>query len=89
MMRGFENGLSEDKKLIWAQKQAYIALSNAINGAKALGFDSCPMEGFNAEEYSKLLNLPKNLVPTVICLVGYAADVPRNKIRYAKEELFF
>lgn len=89
MMRNFEKNISEDKKLIWAQKQAYIALGNALNGSKALGFDSCPMEGFNAEEYSKILNLPKNLVPTVICPVGYAADTPRPKIRFDNKELFF
>ncbi|GIU69687.1 MAG: NAD(P)H-dependent oxidoreductase [Candidatus Woesearchaeota archaeon] len=89
MTSGYEAKMSDDAKLVWAQKQVYIALGNAINGAKALGFDSCPMEGFNAEEYSKILKLPKNIVPTVICAIGYAADTPRPKIRYEKEDLFF
>jgi nitroreductase len=87
MMRDFEKQLPEDKKLVWAQKQAYIALGNALNGAKSLGFDSCPMEGFNAEEYAKILKLPKNLVPTLVCPVGYAADKPKPKIRFEKEYL--
>lgn len=87
MMRGFEKALPDDKKLAWAQKQAYIALGNALNGAKSLGLDSCPMEGFNAEEYTKILNLPKNLIPTVICPIGYANDAPRPKLRYEMKEL--
>lgn len=89
MMRGFETQMPEDKKVIWAQKQAYIALGNAINGAKALGFDSCPMEGFDASGYAKILDLPKNLVPTVVCPVGYASDKPKPKIRFSEKELFF
>ena len=32
---------SEEYKLSWAQKQTYLALENALLGAKALGFDAC------------------------------------------------
>jgi nitroreductase / dihydropteridine reductase len=46
------------------------------------------MEGFSPEEYSKILKLPKNLVPTALCPIGYAADTPRPKIRLSKEEIF-
>lgn len=88
IMRGSLKDRSSDQLLFWAQKQCYIALGNAINGAKSLGLDSCPMEGFDPVAYAKILNLPKNLVPTVVCPVGYAADKPRPKLRFPKEELF-
>ena len=88
MMRGFEEGLSPEHKLSWAQRQTYIALGNAVNGAKSLGFDSCPMEGFSPEEYTKILNLPKHLIPTALVAIGIAADEPMPKIRYPKEDLF-
>ena len=88
MMRGFEKGLSKEQRISWAQRQTYLALGNALNGAKALGFDSCPMEGFSPAEYSKILNLPDNLVPTVLCPVGYAADKQKKKLRFPKEEVF-
>ena len=88
MMRDFEKGLNEEQKLSWSQRQMFLALGNALNGAKALGFDSCPMEGFNPEEYSKILNLPKNLVPAALCPVGYAKDKAKNKLRFAKEDIF-
>ena len=89
LMRNFAKGLSAEQKLAWAQKQAYIALGNALNGAKSLGLDSCPMEGFDAKEYSRILDLPSNLVPSVLCPVGYAADEPRPKLRFPASDVFF
>ncbi|MBI4145944.1 nitroreductase family protein [Candidatus Woesearchaeota archaeon] len=88
MKDAFENA-SEEYKLSWAQRQVYLALENALLGAKALGFDSCPMEGFDSEQYAKILNLPKHIVPTALCTVGFAADKPRPKIRFPKEDVFF
>jgi len=88
MMKDFEKGLNEEQKLSWTQRQTYLALGNAVNGAKALGFDSCPMEGFNPAEYSKILELPKNIVPTALCTIGYANDQPKPKVRFSKEEVF-
>ena len=87
MMHDFVKKLNEKEKLEWATRQVYIALGNALNGAKSLGFDSCPTEGFNVEEYAKILHLPKNLVPTLVCPIGYAADTPKLKLRFAREEL--
>ena len=88
MMKDFEKNLNEKEKLCWAQRQVYIALGNALNGAKSLGFDSCPMEGFNSEEYSKILELPKNLIPTVLCPIGYSNDKSPQKIRFSEKDIF-
>ena len=88
-MRSAFKDTTENYRIACAQRQLYLALENAVLGAKALGFDSCPMEGFNAEEYAKILNLPKNIVPTALCTIGFAADTPRAKIRFPKEEIFF
>ncbi|MFT4282850.1 MAG: NAD(P)H-dependent oxidoreductase [Candidatus Woesearchaeota archaeon] len=88
MMRGSLEGLSEEQRTAWAARQAYIALGNAINGAKYLGFDSCPMEGFDADGFKKALELDDNLTPVAIVAVGISAvDMP-EKIRYSKEDLF-
>jgi len=73
---------------IWAKHQTYIALANALNGATALGFDSCPMEGFDAKAFSEILALPEELVPTIVVPIGIANDEPKPKIRYSDEELF-
>ena len=88
MMKGFEKSLTDEHKLTWAQRQTFLALGNAINGAKALGFDSCPMEGFNPKEYSNILKLPSHIVPTALCPVGYAADKPNTKLRFDANDVF-
>jgi len=89
MMINFANNLTDEKKLSWAQRQTYLAIGNAINGAKSLGFDSCPMEGFNPVEYSKILKLPSNIIPTALVTIGYAADTMPPKVRLPKGEVFF
>jgi len=89
MINGSINNMSPDQQLSWAQRMMFLAIGNAINGAKSLGFDSCPMEGFNPAEYSKILKLSDNLVPTALVTIGYAADTPRPKFRLAKEDVFF
>jgi nitroreductase / dihydropteridine reductase len=71
----------------WLQQQVYFALANAVNGAKALGFDSCPMTGFDASKLSQILGLPKNLVPTALCPIGYAADSPGPKSRLSAADI--
>lgn len=88
MMQDFEKNLTEEQKLSWAQRQTYLALGNALNGAKSLGFDSCPMEGFDPKAYVKILNLPDNLIPTALCPIGYAGDTPKPKLRFPKADMF-
>jgi nitroreductase/dihydropteridine reductase len=78
-----------EAQVAMAQHHVFLALGNALNGAKALGFDSCPMGGFDPKEYARILNLPPNLVPTMLCPIGYAADKPMPKIRFPVEEIFF
>ena len=88
IMRGFDKSLTDEQKLSWAQRQTYLALGNALNGAKSLGFDSCPMEGFDPKAYAKILNLPSNLVPSALCPIGYASDKQKPKLRFKEEEIF-
>jgi len=85
----FTGGMSADQKLAWSQAQTYLALGNALNGAKALGFDSCPMGGFDPEEFSRILAIPSPLVPVMLCPVGYAADRPMPKVRHPVKEIVF
>lgn len=89
MMRNFDNGMSLETKRAWAQRQLYIALENALLGATYLGFDACPMEGFTPGEFSRILDIPEHLVPTVLCAVGHAADKPTPKFRFKKEDIVF
>lgn len=82
MMRDMMGSYDDAAKEAWAAKQTYIALGNAINGAKELGFDSCPMEGFDSAKVAEILELPKTITPQAIVTVGIADDTPRPKIRF-------
>ena len=83
----FTGPMSPEQRLAWSQAQTYLALGNALNGATSLGFDSCPMGGFDPKEFSRILKIPAPLVPTMLCPVGYAADKPMPKLRFAREEI--
>ncbi|MFH0713586.1 MAG: NAD(P)H-dependent oxidoreductase [Candidatus Micrarchaeota archaeon] len=85
----FRNNMTAENILPWTQRQVYLALGNALNGATSLGLGSCPMESFNPTEYSKILKLPQHIVPTVLCPIGYPADEPKPKTRYTKGRIFF
>jgi nitroreductase len=80
---------SLEARLAYARNQVFISLGNALNGAKALGLDACPMTNFQPQEYSRILNIPAHIVPTVLVAVGYAADKPMPKRRLAKEDIVF
>ena len=89
MARDYFLKIPPEAQVAMAQHHVFLALGNALNGAKALGFDSCPMGGFDPKEYTRILNLPPNLVPTMLCPIGYAADKPMPKFRFPVEEIFF
>lgn len=88
MLRDFNSAMDDRKRLCWAQRQTYLALGNAVNGAKSLGFDSSPMEGFDPVKFAEILKLPENLVPTTLCAIGFANDTPRPKMRFSHDEVF-
>jgi nitroreductase len=89
MARDFTAKMTPDQKRVWSQAQTYLALGNALNGAKALGFDSCPMGGFDPKEYTRILRIPDYLEPVMLCPVGYAADKSMPKIRFPQEDILF
>ncbi|RDY58155.1 NAD(P)H-dependent oxidoreductase [Flagellimonas nanhaiensis] len=85
--------LPVDIKNNWTARQVYIALGNVMQAASELKIDTCPMEGFQADEYNKILGLTeKNLNTTVVLPIGYRSDEDETqhypKVRKSKEELF-
>jgi len=89
MIKGYIGSMSPEQRMAFAREQIHIALGNAVNGAKSLGLDSCPMGGFDPVAYTEVLFLPEEYVPVVLCAVGYAADKPHPKWRLPREEVFF
>jgi nitroreductase / dihydropteridine reductase len=99
-LEGFEkminsnvSNLTEDQKITWSKKQAYIALGVLLTAAAEMGIDACPMEGFNAAAFDQILGLAeKNLTATVIAPVGFRAQddgfSKLAKVRKPEEEMF-
>ena len=78
------------KAKAWAAKQAYIALGFGMAAAAELGIDSCPMEGFDAVAFNKILQSPENLSVQSALAIGYRAgdDKIRPKVRFPKDDIF-
>ncbi|MBD1363407.1 NAD(P)H-dependent oxidoreductase [Mucilaginibacter sp. ZT4R22] len=93
MLVGAINGRTPEQRLLWAQKQAYIALGVLVAAAADLGIDAGPMEGFDPAKFDEILGLKeKGLTATVIAAVGFRADDDHFskliKVRRPKKELF-
>ncbi len=77
----------------WMAKQVYIALGFMIATAAEMEIDTCPMEGFDASEYSKILDLEsKGLTACVLLSTGYRSANDETstapKVRKSKESIF-
>lgn len=84
MMKSKVTSLSEDATRVWTAKQTYIGLANLMAAAAELKIDTCPMEGFDAEQYDNILGLKeKGLTAAVIATVGYRS--PEDKNQYGKK----
>ena len=86
-------GMTDEDKLTWASKQAYIALGQLLHTCANLRIDATPMEGFIPERYSEILDLnAKHVTPILVCPIGYrhAEDATQhlNKVRKDHAELF-
>jgi nitroreductase/dihydropteridine reductase len=75
-----------EKELAWLQRQVYLPLQAMILAAIEQGIDSCPMEGFKPEEYTKILGLT-DCVPTVLLTLGYAAAPGFEKVRLSLDQI--
>lgn len=89
---GFISQMSDEDKVNWAKKQAYIALGQLMTSAALLKVDTCPMEGIDPKAYDEILGLPEKGYTTAVgCAVGYRSandkyvDVP--KTRFSFEEM--
>ncbi|MGB3149750.1 MAG: NAD(P)H-dependent oxidoreductase [Maribacter sp.] len=85
--------LSDAEKELWTAKQVYLAVGNLMTVAAELNIDSCPMEGFEAAQYNKILDLEaKDLNATIVLAVGYRAQEDETqhyaKVRKSTKELF-
>lgn len=75
MMVGDLTNRTEEARLLWAQKQCYIALGGMMAAASLRKVDNHALEGFNPAAYNEVLGLDSlNLHATVILALGYRSE---------------
>jgi len=53
-----------------AMRSCGMAAMTIMLAAKEMGYDTCPMDGFDFDAVGKLLNLPSDHIPTMFVTVG-------------------
>jgi len=97
-LEGFKNSMlpavkrPQEQTDAWVSRQVYIALGNFLAAAALLGIDACPMEGFDAAQFDRILGLEEQgYHAQVVAAAGYrAADdayATLPKIRFSPEEV--
>lgn len=56
-----------------------MAATTIMLAAKEMGYDTCPMDGFDFDAVGKLLNLPEDHTPTMFVVVGKALEPARPR----------
>ena len=56
-----------------AMRSCGMAAMTLMLAAKEMGYDTCPMDGFDFDAVAKLLNLPADHIPTMFVVIGKAA----------------
>jgi nitroreductase len=62
-----------------AMRSCGMAATTLMIAAKAMGYDTCPMDGFDFDAVSNLLNLPADHIPTMFVVVGKALQEARPR----------
>lgn len=62
-----------------AMRSCGIAAQTLMLAAKAMGYDSCPMIGFDPEQVAELINLPEDHVIGMLLVIGKAAKPARPR----------
>lgn len=55
--------------------------------AKAKGYDTCPMGGFDREKLIQALNIPPRYIPVMLIVIGKPAAPARPSNRFPLEKL--
>lgn len=56
-----------------------IAAQTLMLAAKSMGYDSCPMDGFDFDAVAKLINLPADHAITMFVAIGKATQAARER----------
>ena len=82
MMVGMTGNFYKDRESLQrdeAQRSIGMAMQTLMLAAKAMGYDSCPMIGFDIEKLAELINLPEDYVMGPMVAIGKKVKDPWPK----------
>lgn len=94
MIKGSLSNMTQEQKIAWAQRQAYIGLGFALVAAATEEVDSTPMEGFVPSSVDSILGLQELGLKSVVVLpLGYRDSnndylASLKKVRWENEKFF-
>lgn len=74
ILRAFAT-MSETELENWGTAQSYIALGYLLIAARAMGYDTSPIMGFESEEVKNILDLPRHVAIAALVAIG-EVDTP-------------
>ena len=76
---------------IVAHKSTALAAQNFMISMAAIGYDTCPMEGFDSKRVKQILNLPNSAEITMIVSCGIRDEkgVYGSQFRVPFEDVYF
>lgn len=72
-----------------AYLNASLAAMQLMLAAKAKGYDTCPMGGFDKEKFIKAFHVPERYVPVMLLTIGKAAKPAHRSARKPLEDITF
>ena len=88
MIAPFYEGKSEIQR-DEVMRSTGMAAQTIMMASKALGYDSCPMVGFDEEKVAELIHLPSDHVISMIITIGKAVKPAWPKPGYLPDEEIF
>ncbi|MCR8644859.1 nitroreductase family protein [Paenibacillus sp. N1-5-1-14] len=70
-----------------AIRNSSLASMQLMLAAKAKGYDTCPMMGFNWNQLKETLNIPDRYVPSMMITIGKAKTPARVSSRFTLEQV--
>ncbi|WP_262680669.1 nitroreductase family protein [Paenibacillus sp. J5C2022] len=69
-----------------AIRNASLAAMQLMLAAKAKGLDSCPMGGYDADQFVEAFSVPERYIPVILIAIGKAAVPARPSERFSIDE---
>ncbi len=62
-----------------AMRSCGLVAQNLMLSAQGLGYESCPMDGFDFEQVGKIINLPKDHIISMFVVIGKGTQPARER----------